>query len=379
MDRPELSNRTWLCTVVFLDMVGYSKHSVTQQMTMKRRFNSRLTEAIAHVAVRDRIVLDTGDGAAICFMGDPEEALRVALHLYHGFREEAQSELLPVLVRIGIHVGPVKIMKDINGQLNTIGDGINVAQRIMSFAQPNQILVSRSFYEVVACLSYEYEQMFQYMGVQTDKHVREYMLYAIVASPEPPVPESARLYEASLWQVRADLTVFQEHASLPLAEDPEALPLLERVETALSCAIGPLARVLVKQAAEHITDLQVLCERLATHIPTESERRLFFESLSSVFEMFLPVEEAVVSASPSAEPTPSVPEVLARPMPTWEPALLETIQQRLAHYLGPLAKILVQRAARQATSADDLCRLLAEHLVTAQDKAHFLRDNGMSA
>ncbi|MBM3225964.1 MAG: hypothetical protein FJZ47_19510 [Candidatus Tectomicrobia bacterium] len=66
-------------------------------------------------------------------------------------------------------------------------------------------------------------------------------------------------------------------------------------------------------------------------------------------------------------------------MPTWEPALLETIQQRLAHYLGPLAKILVQRAARQATSADDLCRLLAEHLVTAQDKAHFLRDNGMSA
>ncbi|MBM3227042.1 MAG: adenylate/guanylate cyclase domain-containing protein, partial [Candidatus Tectomicrobia bacterium] len=194
MDRPELSNRTWLCTVVFLDMVGYSKHSVTQQMTMKRRFNSRLTEAIAHVAVRDRIVLDTGDGAAICFMGDPEEALRVALHLYHGFREEAQSELLPVLVRIGIHVGPVKIMKDINGQLNTIGDGINVAQRIMSFAQPNQILVSRSFYEVVACLSYEYEQMFQYMGVQTDKHVREYMLYAIVASPEPPVPESARLY-----------------------------------------------------------------------------------------------------------------------------------------------------------------------------------------
>jgi class 3 adenylate cyclase len=67
-------------------------------------------------------------------------------------------------------------MKDLNDQLNVIGDGINAAQRVMSFAQPNQILVSRSFYEVVACLSHEYEQLFQYLGAHTDKHVREHIL-----------------------------------------------------------------------------------------------------------------------------------------------------------------------------------------------------------
>ena len=109
MDRPEFSNRTWLCTVVFLDIVEYSKQSVARQMAMKRRFNAQLAEVIAHVAVRDRIVLDTGDGAAICFMGDPEEALLVALRLLHAFRDEAKSELLPILVRIGIHIGPLNI------------------------------------------------------------------------------------------------------------------------------------------------------------------------------------------------------------------------------------------------------------------------------
>jgi hypothetical protein len=80
---------------------------------------------------------------------------------------------------MGINLGPVRLVKDINGQPNIVGDGINVAQRVMGFADPGQVLVSRSYYDAVSRLSQEYAGMFHYQGSRTDKHVREHEVYAI--------------------------------------------------------------------------------------------------------------------------------------------------------------------------------------------------------
>jgi hypothetical protein len=80
---------------------------------------------------------------------------------------------------MGINLGPVKLVKDINGHPNIIGDGINVAQRIMSFARPGQIVVSRSYYDVVSNLASEYAKLFHYEGSRTDKHVREHEIYVV--------------------------------------------------------------------------------------------------------------------------------------------------------------------------------------------------------
>jgi hypothetical protein len=40
-------------------------------------------------------------------------------------------------------------------------------------------LVSRSFYEVVSCLSLDYASLFSYVGARTDKHVREHEVYSV--------------------------------------------------------------------------------------------------------------------------------------------------------------------------------------------------------
>jgi hypothetical protein len=69
--------------------------------------------------------------------------------------------------------------KDINGQDNLIGDGINLAQRVMSFAEPGQLMVSRSYYDVISCLSQEYAQLFHYQGLRSDKHIREHAVYSV--------------------------------------------------------------------------------------------------------------------------------------------------------------------------------------------------------
>ena len=181
-------NRTFICSVVFIDIVEYTKKSVNDQIRIKERFNILLSEAIKDISVSDRIILDTGDGAAIGFHGDPEDALFVAMSLRDSLKDD-QDEATPDLhVRMGINLGPVKLLKDINNQPNLIGDGINVSQRIMSFAEPGQLLVSRSYYDIVSCLSQEYAKLFQYRGARADKHVREHDIYAVEHTGLNPIP-----------------------------------------------------------------------------------------------------------------------------------------------------------------------------------------------
>lgn len=175
----ERSNKTIMCSILFLDIVEYSKKSVSGQISLKDRFNSYLSAAISDVPVADRIILDTGDGAAINFLGDVEDALKAALSLRESILNEGTQQDPPLLVRAGINLGPVRLVRDINGQPNIVGDGINVAQRIMGFAEADQILVSRSYYDAVSRLSPQYAEMFSYQGSRTDKHVREHEVYAI--------------------------------------------------------------------------------------------------------------------------------------------------------------------------------------------------------
>jgi class 3 adenylate cyclase len=181
----ESSGRTLVCSVLFLDIVEYSKKPVAEQLQLKQEFNRGLTKALEQVPARDRIILDTGDGAAVTFMGDPEDALFAAMAM----RDSAGA----LAVRLGVNLGPVRLVKDLNGQLNIIGDGINVAQRVMSFSRPGQLLVSRSFYEVVSCLSRDYASLFHHEGARTDKHVREHDVYSVVGG----TPANRRLTDTA--------------------------------------------------------------------------------------------------------------------------------------------------------------------------------------
>jgi len=172
-------NKTVICSIVFLDMIDYSKKPDAEQIEVKNQFNALISNALKDIAQNDRIIVDTGDGAAIACSGSPEDALFIALAIRDEIIKTNISSKNPLYVRFGINLGTVRVMNDINSQPNIIGDGINVAQRIMSFAQPNQILVSRSYFEITSRLSQEISQMFDYSGVKQDKHVREHEVYSV--------------------------------------------------------------------------------------------------------------------------------------------------------------------------------------------------------
>ena len=167
------ANRTLVLSVVAVDLVGYSRKPVAEQMSLKDKFNQLLLEAIHDIPVADRIILDTGDGVAMGFLGDPEDALYVAMFMHDANYRDAAA------IRIGINLGPVKLATGIGGHPNIIGDGINVAERIMTFAEPGQLTASRPFFEIMSRMSGHYTSLFQFAGVRTDKQVRAHDVYLV--------------------------------------------------------------------------------------------------------------------------------------------------------------------------------------------------------
>lgn len=89
-----------------------------------------------------------------------------------------------------------------------------------------------------------------------------------------------------------------------------------------------------------------------------------------------PVVEAPVS--PNWSPvTPSRGESMRVPPDTgsksWDPAMLENVRRNLAVYIGPMAKVLVGRAAKNARTMEELYQALAAEISSPTDREKFLR------
>lgn len=363
----EQAKRTVICSVVYADIVEFSQKTVAKQLALKGWFNDITSQALKNIPVTERIVLDTGDGAALCFLGDPEEALFAANSLRVALTESDYPELT---LRIGINLGPVKIVTDINGQPNVIGDAINVAQRVMSFSQPNQILVSRSYYEVVARLSDEYLKLFNYLGIHKDKHIREHEVYEVrirstAAGAAPAVKEQAAV------QVEAE-----EVALVPMAEQVPATSFdpqtLARLEASLARHIGPLAKLIVKQADQKSSNIEQLCQILAESIPAGEHKTAFLGDV----EKFSSIPSSAHEGTSVAAPGESVAARGGsgeRKTKEWDPATLALVEQHLAQIVGPLARILVKKTASNAASVDELLRILAKNIEGEEARKAFLK------
>jgi hypothetical protein len=55
-----------------------------------------------------------------------------------------------------------------------------------------------------------------------------------------------------------------------------------------------------------------------------------------------------------------------------EKAVLERVSRELAAYIGPIAEIVVKRAAKRCTSITDLCAIVSQEIESNADRAKFL-------
>lgn len=186
------ANKTSICSIVFLDIIDFSKKTDSEQIEIKNQLNDLINHAVVDIAQDERTILDTSDGAAIACNGALEDALEDALFISLTIRDKilknnSQSSA-PLYVRFGINLGPVRVLKGNNNQPNIVGEGLDEAQRIMSFAKPNQILVSRAYYEVASKLSQEISQMFEY----NDMHAHEHDVYSVRMLKEQSAEEESQ-------------------------------------------------------------------------------------------------------------------------------------------------------------------------------------------
>jgi len=255
--------RNLLCTILFLDLVGYSARSLNDQARIKQRLNTLVTRVLDDIPTDTRLAIDTGDGAALCFMGDPQEALRAAM-LLRDLLAQRYGHSLPA--RIGLHMGPVRVIEDVNGRVNVVGDGINVAQRIMDFAEPGQIVASRACFDIMSRIANGTAALFRYVGVHEDKHGRIHELHILQDAAR-----AVRETPASLWP----------QAARRLALPAEVVAALEQ---ALMRHIGPLARLLVERALARARSPQQLPPALAAHIEHPASREAFVQEAQRIVD-----------------------------------------------------------------------------------------------
>lgn len=139
-------------TILFTDIVGFSKKPTAEQ----RRLVNALTAEVIHelrpllippLHTPSILAMPTGDGMAIAFLHNSNQAwdhsaiLRLILRLHKWAWGETTNHS-PVSLRVGVHVGPVELITDINGRPNICGDTINFTQRVMDAANPRQMLYS---------------------------------------------------------------------------------------------------------------------------------------------------------------------------------------------------------------------------------------------
>lgn len=179
MKKPAVA-QTILASSIFIDLVGFSKLPTHTQVLAKDRFNGSLRQALSELGEPNYWVRDLGDGALIICPNSPEHALFLALQVHQAFLSAGAGPALPQLqVRTGLNLGVVKTNVDLEGRANYLGDGINATQRVMDFAEPGQILVSRAFADAVAYLHADYATLFMAPQAKQDKHGRVHEVFAL--------------------------------------------------------------------------------------------------------------------------------------------------------------------------------------------------------
>ena len=128
---------------------------------------------------------------------------------------------------------------------------------------------------------------------------------------------------------------------------------LSAVETALAKSLGPIAKVMVKRAAEQATDPDILLTSLSDQIPVEMEAKKFRKEAESTIRADQGVAAVQLDALITTED-------------------VQAASDALVPLVGPVASVLAKRYAQSAIGHEDYFRKLSETIPDPGQRAHFL-------
>jgi serine/threonine-protein kinase len=114
---------------------------------------------------------------------------------------------------------------------------------------------------------------------------------------------------------------------------------LSRIERALATHVGPMAKVMVREAARSCSDAGALASAVARHIPEDARRQQFMEAARAGSQVtpLAPATATASGATPIAQPGAAA-DPLAE---DFKAQVLQVVTRRM----GPIARVLVRRAA----------------------------------
>ena len=154
----------------------------------------------------------------------------------------------------------------------------------------------------------------------------------------------------------------------PKVENQPSMPAVEKY---LATFVGPLAGIIVRRATAKAKNADELFSLLAEALSSERDRKAF---LARKHE-FLEGVDAVQPFKEGRAPTVLRPAD-ALPSPELTPAAIRHAAELLARRLGPVSRLLTERAAQRAKDLRDLYRMLSEHLSDPADRSKFLGEGG---
>jgi serine/threonine-protein kinase len=133
---------------------------------------------------------------------------------------------------------------------------------------------------------------------------------------------------------------------------------MQMLEQKLVGYLGPIARVMVRSAAGRAPGLEALCAELAAAVPEGTEREGFRREVAPLLR----------TQPPAMDNEPSHGSIGSFHEPE-----LERVQRALTQYVGPIARVLVRRAARETSSIDGLWQALSMQIERPEERAAFLQ------
>ena len=135
-----------LLTIVFIDMQGYTRRSAGQTIEEMKLFHDQMYTFVSEIMQKWNgiMVKSLGDGFMVRF-DSPTSAVQAGIEIQRRLDARNAQMMNPesiVRFRVGINTGEVGI--DENGDL--FGDPVNIASRIQTFADPNDVFISESTY-----------------------------------------------------------------------------------------------------------------------------------------------------------------------------------------------------------------------------------------
>ncbi len=173
--------------VIMMDIVGYSLLTDTEQkkqiLTLQEviKDNEHIRQYFC-----DMIFLPTGDGCCLSMFGS---IARKAVHFVTALQKDTKHRGLRV--RFGINLGSVFKYKDINGNLNVAGSGVNLAARTMDKGDSNHIIANRTVYDYFGNLDAQHKKLFISLGKVRIKH-NEYIEVFNICNPEEGIGNSEK-------------------------------------------------------------------------------------------------------------------------------------------------------------------------------------------